>query len=296
MPLPLLLETELRGVDRRRLRSQPSGPLGISRHGDRIRGRRRHPHTLSPSPPGPGRRPPPPPPAPDAPASTPAPLGRHREGERLAEALPLARVDLLVHQQAAQPGEGLVALQAAVGPLPGVGVEVVPQQVGQPEALVAELALVGLVAGVGHHVALELALLAVALATLSAAIRLLLVQPLVGLHVLEEGEVLAAVRAFEGLLAGVDDQVLLQVAAEFKALPAHLALEGLVPGVDAHVQLQNRTVTEGLAAFRALQGLANRVVHARPPPRCLLCVFWAGVSRYPQHPSSSSIGISWITT
>lgn len=51
-----------------------------------------------------------------------------------------------MHQQAAEPGECLVALLTAMGPLACVGVQMVPQQVGQPKALFAEVALVGLFA------------------------------------------------------------------------------------------------------------------------------------------------------
>lgn len=157
-----------------------------------------------------------------------------------------------MNEQAAEPGEGFVALVAAVGPLARVRVHVVAQQIRQAEALVAQLALVGFVSVVRQHVVLQLGFVAVAFAAVSAAERLLLVQPLVRSHVLQKGEVLPAVGTFIRLLARVDDEVLLQVAAEPEALAAHFALVRLVLGMNAHVQLQHGAVAECLSTLGTL--------------------------------------------
>jgi len=161
-------------------------------------------------------------------------------------------VGLLVHEQAAEPREALVALLAPMGPVSRVRVHVVPEQIGQSEALVTQLTLVRFVAAVRQHVLLELRLVAVAFAAAGAAERFLLVQLLVRFHVLQEGKVLPTVGTFVRLLARVDDAVLLQVAAESKALAAHFALVRPVLGMYAHVQLQHGTVAEGLSTLGAL--------------------------------------------
>lgn len=70
-----------------------------------------------------------------------------------------------MNQQAAEPGEGLMTLLAAVRPLPRVRVHVVAEQVGQAEAFVAQFTLVRLIAVVRQHVLLELGLVAVPFAT-----------------------------------------------------------------------------------------------------------------------------------
>lgn len=161
----------------------------------------------------------------------------------------MTSMDLLVRNQAAEPGEALVALVAAVRLLPRVRVHVVAQQVRKLEALTALLALVRPVTLVREHVPLQLALVPVALATVGALERLLLVQLLVRLHVLQESKVSAAVGALVWLLAGVDDEVLLQIAAKAEALSANLALVRLVLGMYAHVQLQHRAMAERFPAL-----------------------------------------------
>lgn len=128
-----------------------------------------------------------------------------------------------------------MTLLALVRPLPGVGVHVVSQQIGQSEALVAEVALVRFVSVMGQHMVLELGLVAVAFATARAAERLLLVQLLVSPHVLQEGKILSTIGAFVRLFARVDNEMLLQVAAESETLATHFALVRLVLGMYAHV-------------------------------------------------------------
>lgn len=194
---------------------------------------------------------------PVAPASHPSP---RRRGATLAETLALASVNLAVHEQAAEPGEALVALVAAVRPVPRVCVHVVAEQVGQPEAFAAQVTLVRLVAVVRQHVLLQLRLVAVAFAAAGAAEGLLLVQPLVRPHVLQEGEVFAAVGTLVRPLARVDDEMLLQVAAEPEGLAAVLTLVGFVLGMHPHVQLQHGTEAEGLPALGAFVRPGARAV------------------------------------
>lgn len=118
-------------------------------------------------------------------------------------------MNLAVHEQAAEPGEAFGALVAAVRPVSRVRVHVVAEQVGQPKTFAAQVTLVRLVAIVRLHVLLQLGLVAVAFAAAGAAEWLLLVQPLVRPHVLQEGEVFATVGTLVRPLACVDDEMLL---------------------------------------------------------------------------------------
>ena len=59
----------------------------------------------------------------------------------LAEALPPASMDLLVHEQAAEPRKGLVTLVAAMRPLPRVRVHVITEQIGQSKAFFTQFTL-----------------------------------------------------------------------------------------------------------------------------------------------------------
>lgn len=148
-------------------------------------------------------------------------------------------MDFLVDEQAAEPGEALVALRTAVGPLPRVSVHVVTQQVCKLKALTALLALVWPVTPVREHMPLQQAFVGVAFAARGALEWLLLVQLLMRLHVLQESKLPATVGALVRLLARVDDKVLLQIAAEAEALSANLARVRLVLGMYAHVQFQD---------------------------------------------------------
>lgn len=194
---------------------------------------------------------------PAAPPSHPRP---RRRRATLAKTLALAGVDLPVHEQAAEPGKAFVALVAAVRPLPRVSVHVVAQQVGQPETFAAQATLVRLVAIVRQHVLLQLGFVAVAFAAAGAAEGLLLMQLLVRSHVLQKGEIFAAVGALVRLLARVDDEVLLQVAAKPKGLATDFTLVRLVLGMHPHVQLQHGAEAEKLPALGAFVRLGARAV------------------------------------
>lgn len=63
---------------------------------------------------------------------------------------------------------------------------------------------------------LQLGLVAVAFAAAGATERFLLMKPLMGSHVLQKGKLFATVRTFVGLLACMNDDVLLQIAVESK--------------------------------------------------------------------------------
>lgn len=141
-------------------------------------------------------------------------------------------VRLLVAYEVRALGEGLAALAARVGPLPGVR-PLVPHEVrALAEGLPAHLALVGLGAGVRPQVLGD------------------------GRAVIESP---AALATLEGPLARVDSLVLREGGALDERLPAVLAHVGLLPRVDFLVHGEVPGVAERLAARAAAADLAALV-------------------------------------
>ncbi|XP_077186166.1 uncharacterized protein LOC143833826 [Paroedura picta] len=169
-------------------------------------------------------------------------------------------VDFLVDGEVDPLDEALPALQALVGPLPGVDAAVDDQLGGGGEALPAVGTLVRFALAVdlllGHETGAHLEALPAGRALPRAAFR---VAPLVLGQVAAGAEALPAVGTLEGLGSLVDPLVHRQVGALGKGLSAGEAFEGLLPSVGPLVNDKVPLSEEGFPTVRAPMGLLSLV-------------------------------------